>query len=136
MGVQKPANTGVWGAPFHADIEWKQRFKVCLYALAYIYFSYHSTIYRPCADFTAQSFTSSFASLSCHHRTQENELEEKETLSLLCELRTERKQSEHLSWLLLFPVETGGGPHRAHHACFSLRIQSSETGPCTPGHGC
>lgn len=93
MGGQKPANTGVWSAPFHAEMKWKQRFKV--YVLAYIYFSYHSTIYRPCADITAQSFTPSFASHSCHHRTQEHELEEKETLSLLCELGTERKQSEH-----------------------------------------
>lgn len=68
---------------------------MCLYVLAYIYFSYHNPIYRPCASITAQSFIPSFESHSCHHRTQEHELGETETLPLLCELETEKNQSEH-----------------------------------------
>lgn len=105
MGAQEPANTRVWGAPFHAEIEWKWRFEVYLYVLNYIYFSYHNSTDRPRADITAQSLTPSFASHSCDHRTQEHEPDEKETLSLLCELGTGRNQSEHRSWLLLFPED-------------------------------
>lgn len=46
MGVQKPANTRAWDAPFPAEMKWKWRFEVCLYVLAYVYFSYHNTIYH------------------------------------------------------------------------------------------
>lgn len=76
---------------FCVEIEWKQK----IYVLAYIYFNYHNSIYRPYADIATQSFAPAFVSHSCHYMTREHEQDEKETLSLLCELGTERKPSRH-----------------------------------------
>lgn len=75
--------------------KWNRNEGLKLSVCVSLYLFQLSQHYTPSADITAPSFTPSFVSPSCHHRTQEHELDEKETLSLLCELGTERNQSEH-----------------------------------------
>lgn len=110
-GCAKAANPRVWGTPFQAEMEWKWRFEVCLYVLTYIYFSYHNTIYRPCADTTAQFYSTLCKSQLSSQDTGAWTRWKRDRLTTVWVGNREKPV-----WAqICYSQQTGGGSHGAHH---------------------